>query len=122
MVCGVAWHLGNNGGYILIYVLVKHSLYDEYMGGAVQGLEHAQIIHISVVVEVQVGEHVLGIVQQVLELLHCLGLGECGADSLKIKIEGYVIIRCDDAGGRRSRACTRHGDCSAVRIYPIGMR
>lgn len=70
MVCGVAWHLGNNGGHILIYVLVKHSLYDEYMGGAVQGLEHAQIIHISVVVEVQVGEHVGRIVEKFLEFLY----------------------------------------------------
>lgn len=89
---------------------------------AVQGLEHAKIIHISVAVEVQVGEHVLGIVQQVLELLYRPGLGECGADGLKVEIEGYVIIRCDDAGGRRSRVCTRYGDGSAVRISPVGVR
>ncbi len=122
MVCGVTRHFRNHGGHILINVLVKHSLNDEHMGGAVQGLEHAQIIHISVVVEVQVGEHVLGIVQQVLEFLHRLGLGECSADSLEVEIEGYVIIRCNDAGGRSSRACTWYGDCGAVRIYPIGMR
>lgn len=54
MVGGIAWYFRNEGGYVLIDVLGKHGLYDEHVCGSIQGLEHSQIIYISVIVEVQV--------------------------------------------------------------------
>lgn len=70
MVIGVTRSLCYESRYILVNVFGEHSLDKEYMRMTFEGLEDAQIVDISVAVEVKVGEHVLGVVQQVLELLY----------------------------------------------------
>ena len=70
MVIGVTWSLCYESRYILVDIFSENSLDKEYMRVSLEGLENAQIIDISVTVEVEVGEHVLGVVQQVLELLY----------------------------------------------------
>ena len=67
------------------------------MRSALDGLNHAQIIDISVLIEVEVGEHVRGIVDQILEILYGGGLCESGSDCLKVEAEGDVL-----AEGRHS--------------------
>lgn len=62
-------HLRYERGDILIYVVCKHGLYHEDVRVSFNGLHHPEIIHVAVVIEVQVGEHIRGVVQQVLEFL-----------------------------------------------------
>lgn len=51
-------HLGNECRNILIDVGSKDGLDHEHMVQSLHGLEHAQIIHVTVTVEVEVGKHV----------------------------------------------------------------
>ena len=51
-------HLGNECRNILIDVGSKDGLDHEHMVQSLHGLEHAQIIHVTVAVEVEVGKHV----------------------------------------------------------------
>lgn len=55
--------------HILINVGSQDSLDHEHMVMTLQSLHHAEIIDVTVVVEIEVGEHVGVIVEKVLELL-----------------------------------------------------
>ena len=59
-------------------------------------LENAEVIHISVVVQVKVRKHIRRIVQKNLEILHGRRLGERRSHGLKIEMKRYVIVRSDD--------------------------
>lgn len=51
-------HLGDHSRHVLIHVGIEHGLNHENVGSAVHCLQNAQIIHISVLVEVEIGEHI----------------------------------------------------------------
>lgn len=63
-------HLGDDGCHVLEYVGGEHGLDHEHVVAALQGLHHAEIIDISVSVQVEVAEHVGGVIDEVLELLY----------------------------------------------------
>ena len=79
-------HFGDHRGHILEDVVGQHGLDDKHVGIALNRLHDAQVIDIAVTVEVEVAEHIGGIVDQLLEFLHIGRLCESGANSLKIKI------------------------------------
>ena len=62
-------NLGNQSGDVLIDVMVEDGLDEEHVIVPLDGLKHAEIIHIPVPIEVQIGNHIRRVVQQVLELL-----------------------------------------------------
>ncbi len=53
-----AGNLGDQGRNVLIHIGSQHCLDNENVGSAVHGLDDTQIIHISVLVEIEIGEHV----------------------------------------------------------------
>lgn len=113
--CGLdAGELGYEGGDILIDVVTEDGLDEEDVGPAFEGLEHAEVIHVSVTVEVEVGQHVAGVVEQAFELLYRIGLCEGCAYRLEVQVEGDIVVCCIDAGGGGRRVRSRHGDDGAV--------
>ena len=62
-------HLHHDGGNILIDVGSQNRLDEQHMVAAFDGLKHAQIVDVTVVVEVEVGDHVGVRVQYHLKLL-----------------------------------------------------
>lgn len=87
MVSASARYLGNDGRNVLEYVWSEHGLDHEDVVVALYDLHHAEIINIAVSVEVQVGDHVGGVVDGVLELGHCGCLTERSYDCLKVKVQ-----------------------------------
>lgn len=56
--CSGDGDFGHEGGYVLVDVRCQHCLDQEHVVPSLYRFEHAEIVHISVIVEVQVGEHV----------------------------------------------------------------
>lgn len=70
MVIASAWNLGNDGCNILIYIRCKHRLDNKDMVVTLNDLHHTEIIHITIPVEVQIGDHVGRVVDGTLKLGH----------------------------------------------------
>lgn len=66
--CAVA-HLHNERSYVLIDISRQHRLDEQYVSTALQGLKHAKVVNIAVVVEVEVGDDIRTGVQDLLKLL-----------------------------------------------------
>lgn len=111
-----AAYLGHQGCNILIYVWRKYCLDHKHVSPAVNGLHHAQIIHITVAVEVQVGQHVLRIVDKILKILYVCRLGKGCADGLQIQIQRSVVavIAHIGDGGYSMRAWHGNSGCWPV--------
>lgn len=90
VVCAVDF--GDEGGDILEDVVSKDSLDQEEMIVSVDGLQYAEIVDITVTVEVEVGHGILTVVEHGLELFHCACLCEESRDGLKVKLERDVFV------------------------------
>lgn len=112
--CSDSRNLGHYRSDILIYVVRQDSLDYKYVCVAVHCLEHAEVIYITVCVEVQVGQHERRIVYKVLEFLYGRGLRESCSDGLQVKCKGYVVVCSDNACGGCDGTCLRNGDTGAV--------
>ena len=122
--------------HVLIDVLGEHGLDKEDVIVAVHRLEDAQIVDISVAVEVQVGHRIRRTVEQLLELLDGGGLREERCNSLEIKMKRNILrlrVHLCDSGcrmclGRRHgrtvisvvRACRRAVVGSCARLRGVG--
>lgn len=69
MICLDRRHFRHDRGHVLIYVGGKDGLNHENVCVALDGFHHSQIIDVTVTVEVEVAEHIRGVIYQVLELL-----------------------------------------------------
>lgn len=66
----VVGNLGNEGRNVLIDILSEAGLDQEYMVVALDGLQYAEIVDISVSVKVEIGNGIGVAVEKLLELLH----------------------------------------------------
>lgn len=85
-----------------------------YMTIALLSLQDAEVIHITVVVQIQIIDHVSRRVEQLFELIDRPGLGKSGSYSLQVKIvrevvgeRGYFYRGCGSWFGR----CCNDGSC-----------
>ena len=104
--------LHDYGGYILEYVSSEHGLDDEEVVAAMEGLDYAEVVYVTIPVEVEVGDDVGVVVEEGLELLYGRGLGESGCYGLEIKLERDIVVVGDDLCrgcrmGPRNRHCRR---------------
>lgn len=84
------------------------------MGTAFNSLKHTKVIHIPVIVEVEVGEHIRGVIEQRLELLYRRRLCKCGGHGLKVQIQGHIVIRGKYPCGSGGHMGLRDGNHGAV--------
>lgn len=97
--------------HVLVDIGSQNGLDNEYVGIALQGLHHAQIIHVTIAVQVEVGYHVVVGVQDLLELLYRTGLCEGGAYCLQVQIERDVAGYRGNLNGSGGRVlAVRGGD------------
>ena len=105
----------HKGGDVLIDILRQDCLDKEHVGIPVNGFQNPQIIHVPVSVQIQIGNHIGRIVEQVLEFLDSGGLGERGCDRLQVQAQRYVIVRgCDPGCGQR--ICPAHRNSRRVGV------
>lgn len=117
-----AAHFGHQGCNILIYVWCKYCLDHKHVSPAVNCLHHAQIVHVSVAVEVQVGQHVLRIVDKILKILYVCRLGKGRADGLQVQIQRSVIAVVANIGNRGYSMCAWHCNCGCWSVGYIVLR
>lgn len=70
VVVGHGRYFRNQRGDILEYVSRQYSLDKEHVSPPVNCFEYAEVIHIAVPVEVQIGKDIRGVVKQALEFLY----------------------------------------------------
>lgn len=109
--------LGDHGGDILEDVRGQAGLDDEQVGASFHGFHDAEIVDVTVPVEVKVVEHVGRVVQKPLEILDGGGLGERRRDSLQVKEKGDVLTGGHHTCGRRDRLGPGNRDGGAVTRY-----
>ena len=63
-----------DGSHILVDILGEHGLQNDQTLAAFAGLHYAQIVHLSVTIEVEVAECAVGVVEHRLELFQVLSL------------------------------------------------
>lgn len=115
-------HLNHQSSHILIDVGCQHGLDKQHMVAALKGLQHAQVVDIAVVVEVEVRYHVRTGVQYHLKLLHARCLTESGGHGLQVEIETYIRgqgVNLYSSCTRRVRARVRDGRTYRLRIYHL---
>ena len=126
------------GCHVLIDIRCKDGLDHEHVGTVFDSFQDSQVIYITVVVQVQVGEHVRAVVQQVFELFNGGRLGECRGDCLQVQTEGDVLVggyyprcgghrigpwRCDDCTVHARIVCVRgngHNACGTACCHQHG--
>ena len=72
--------------HVLIDVLCQHGLDDYEVAAAVGGLDDAEVVHLPVAVEVEVGERRVGVVEHLLKLFEVLCLPEQRCHSLQVEV------------------------------------
>lgn len=106
-------HLCYHGSHILIDISRQYGLNKEHVCITVHGLQHTQIIYITVTVQIQVRQHVIRVIQQRLKLLYSSGLRKSSTYRLQVQIQRY--IRTD--GGYLCRRYGAHlGSCNRCRV------
>ena len=113
-------HLHYQRGNILIDVSCQHGLDEQHMVVALDGLQHAQVIDISVVIEVEVRYDVRVRVQDHLKLLYRVRLRESRSHGLKIQIQTDILGQRShiySSGTRSVRARVRDGCTYRSGIY-----
>lgn len=73
-------------GYVLIDVLCQHGLDDNEVAAAVGSLDDTEVVHLSVAVEVEVGEGRVGVVEHLFELFEVFGLPEQRSHRLQVEV------------------------------------
>ncbi len=73
------------------------------MGESVDCLHYAEIIYITVAVEVEVRDHVRRVVEKDLEISYIGRLGERCTDGLEVEVEAEIVVIRIDVGSDMSR-------------------
>lgn len=76
--------------HVLIHIPGENRLDDHQVPITVSRLDDTQIIHLTVAVEVEIGESRVGVVEHIFKLLQVFGLPEEGCHGLQIKVFGYI--------------------------------
>ncbi len=91
-------NFGNKGSNILIDISRQDCLDKEHVCITLHRFQYAQVIYITITVQVQVTQHIRRVIQQVLKVLHRIRLCKSSADGLQIQIEGDVLTNCRNGG------------------------
>lgn len=105
-------HLHNERSYVLIDISRQHRLDEQYVSTALQGLKHAKVVDIAVVVEVEVGDDIRTGVQYLLKLLDAIRLRKSSSNGLQIEVQTDVLRQgrhLYSSGTRGARARVRDG-------------
>ena len=121
----VSLPFGNQRSHVLEDRWREASLNKESVTVTLTYLYHAQIVHPSVAVEVEVINHVTAGVENALELLHAVGLRESRCHRLEIQIERPVVVERGDGDGcdgrhfrrRRNHLSGVHGFDRSHRLH-----
>ncbi len=115
-------HFGNQCSHILIDISRQDSLNKEHVRITLHRFQYAQVIYITIAVQVQVAQHIRRVIQQVLKFLHRIRLRKSSADGLQVQIKGYVLTNCRNGSlgdglhflGRNRRRINRRIDGSRL--------
>ena len=97
--------LGHEGSYVLVDISGQACLDQVDVAIALYGLQHTQIVHVAVAVEIQVVDHIARRVEQLLELAYAGRLRKGSCHGLEVEIERQVggqRIDLDRSGGGRT--------------------
>lgn len=97
--------LGHEGSYVLVDISGQACLDQIDVAIALYGLQHTQIVHVAVAVEIQVVDHIARGVEQLLELAYAGRLCKSGCYGLEVEIERQVggqRVDLDRSGGGRT--------------------
>jgi hypothetical protein len=83
----------------LVYIFGKNSLKNDESLVAFSRFNHAQIVHLSIPIEIQVAECTIRVVEHRLELLQVLSL--CEQFSYNLQIESFRDVRTVGGNGDR---------------------
>ena len=72
--------------HILVDILCQYGLYHYQVSILLGSFDHAQIVHFSISVEVEVGERRVWVVEHLFELLQVFSLSEQGSHSLEVEV------------------------------------
>lgn len=111
-----------HSGHVLIDIVGQNSLDYEEVVETVKSLHNPEIINETIPVEVQIGDDIRRIVQQVLELPDIGCLSESCGNSLKVKVHRNVITGGIYLGGCRDGIGPRDRNCRAVCFCGTGIR
>lgn len=84
---------------ILIDVLCQHGLDDHEVACVVGSLDDTEVVHLSVAVEVEVGEGRVGVVEHLFELFEVFGLPEQRSHRLQVEVLRYIRGSGSDRDG-----------------------
>ncbi len=79
--------LDHHCSHVLIHTGTENRLYGEHVHMPVHVFDNAQIVNITVTVQIEIGKHIRGTVQQLLEFLNIGRLRKSGSNSLQIKTQ-----------------------------------
>jgi len=120
--CAVSLHY--DGGYVLIDVLSQNSLDHVEVVVAVHSLHYAEVVHVAVAVEVEVGDHVLIGVEDLFELFHGVGLSESGSHGLEVEIKTDIRryrANLYSRGGGHLLCRYANGSGRVIRVGGVGL-
>ena len=95
------------------------------MCAAIECLEHAQVVDVAIVVEIEVRYDVGVGVEDLLKLFDAVCLCEGGSHGLQVKVETYILSHGVDLYSsctRRVRARVRDGCANGLLIDDSGLR
>jgi hypothetical protein len=105
------------GSYVLVDIFGEYSLQNDQSFVALTGLYYAQIIHLSVSVEIEVAECAVGVVEHRLELLEVFSF--CKKLSYHLQVQSFRDVRtvgrnrhCLVCPQRCTHQHQRHQKCS----------
>ena len=79
---------------------------------AIARFHHPKVIYIAIAIQIQVGNHILIRVQNLLKLLRCARLCKCSSYRLQVKIQTDVRRKRTYLHGSRSSRLSGHFDRS----------
>ena len=121
--CRIA-HLYHQRRYILINIRSQHGLYEQHVRAPLQRFQHAQVVNVSVTIEIKVRDDIRVGVQDHLKLLHAVRLRESRCYGLQVKIQAYILCERSHFDGCSARClCTRisHSRAHWLRIDNLGL-
>lgn len=116
---GRVTHLNGERGHVLEDIRREDGLDQDDVVVALDGLDNAEVVDITVAVEVERREHVIGRVEQHLKLTERVGLAEGGCYGAEVEEEAEVLVEgrhLYDCGSRAGGAGFDHGS-GGRRLY-----
>jgi hypothetical protein len=115
LIFGIFLHV--DGCYILEYILREDRLQNDKTLVSFAGLDYAQVIHLTIAIEVEITERAIRVVEHRLELLQVLSLCEQFSYNLQIESLGDVRTLSGDSNRlvrpqRHAHEHQRHQKCS----------